>query len=742
MAIFRRRALNAVNRTTPIDGPLWLLRPQLLRRFRANLTQLGATLLPGRSARLVPTQEWRQQDPTECGAVSLGIVLRHFGRHVPLSELRRASGVSRDGSDAANLVRAAQLFGLEAKGFKKGLETLQSVRLPAILFWNFDHFLVLDGIEKGRFWLNDPATGRRCVELDEFDRCYTGVVLTLQPGEAFVPSPSPPAAAAQLRRRLSQERGLLLALLVSVAAAALLLTLLPLRLFNPWPPNLPLLVTLLLAALVLYPLAQGQARQLQRRTSRALQKQLVSLPSWVVQQFFSADLSGRLRLVPQLGAFVGQQAWLSLPLLVAALLWGVLLLPGHTALGLLVLAGLGAVALVSQWSERLERSRDAQQRQAAQRPAAILHGGLQDPETLKASALERDLWLRWSGLDAQATLERQRLAYSRDLQGWIPQLLAWSLPLLTMVVGLVAQLEPVPLVALALGLAVVQQRGQRLLHQWHNARAALEGLAAVEEQPADPLLLEREPGQVVRASGPVRVELEAVSFGYVPVLPPLIEGLSLTVEPGQRIAIVGGSASGKSTLARLMAGLLQPTAGTVRLNGHALMDWPRQQRLQAIAMVQQGLPLLSCSVRANLTFWDAAISQAELEEACATAEILDRIQALPQGFDTPLHQAGSQLSGGELQRLQIAQALLQKPALMILDEATAALDAACEAKVERAFRQIACTQIVVAHRLSTIRDADEILVLEQGRLVQRGLHIDMVRELGSPYQQLLALDDS
>jgi ATP-binding cassette subfamily B protein len=741
MAIFRSRAIDAANRSTPLDGPLQLLRPQLRRRFAANLDQLRTTLLPAPSARRARTEELRQQDPTECGAVSLGIVLRHFGRHVPLSDLRRVCGVSRDGSDAANLVRAAQLFGLEAKGFKKGLDALKTVALPAILFWNFDHFLVLDGIEAGRYWLNDPATGRRCVELDDFDRCYTGVVLTFTPGPAFQPSPPPPSAAAQLRRWLVQEPfALLAALLGAAVAATVLLALLPM---GPLPVSPFPLALLLAAALALQPLAQWQARRLQRRSSRGLQQQLLSLPSWVLQQSFSAELSGRLQLVPQLTTFVGQQLWLSLPLLLAAVLWGVLLLLRQPAVGLLLLAGLALVAWVSQWSERLERSRDAQQRQVAQRPAVILQGGLQDPETLKASALERNLWLRWSGLEALATQERQRLAYSRDLQGWIPQLLAWSLLALLVGVGLAAQLEPLPLVALALGLALVQQRGRRLLADWHQARAALASLMAVEEQPGDPLL--QEPASPAWG-GPVTggaalLELEAVSFGYVPVLPPLIEGFSLRVEPGQRIAIVGGSASGKSTLARLMAGLLQPTAGVVRLDGRPLMAWSRQQRLRAIAMVQQGLPLLSCSVRDNLTFWDAAISQAQLEQACATAVILERIEALPQGFDTPLQQAGLQFSGGELQRLQIAQALLQQPALLLLDEATAALDAATEAQLERALRQLPCTQIVVAHRLSTIRDADLILVLERGKLVQCGRHGAMVAELGSPYQQLLALEE-
>jgi ATP-binding cassette subfamily B protein len=301
---------------------------------------------------------------------------------------------------------------------------------------------------------------------------------------------------------------------------------------------------------------------------------------------------------------------------------------------------------------------------------------------------------------------------------------------------------PELLVPIGLGLALAQQRSRAVMRCWGESQATITSLESLEEQPLDPLLQEPNAASPPEEmpSGAASLELEAVSFGYVPVQPPLIEAFSLSVQPGQRIAIVGGSASGKSSLARLIAGLLQPTAGVVKLNGRPLLEWPRQQRLQAIAMVQQGMPLLSCSVRDNLTLWNPAISQEELEQACNAAAILERIQALPQGFDTSLQEAGQNLSGGEKQRLQIAQALVQRPSLLILDEATSALDARTEQRVEQMLRQLPCTQIVVAHRLSTIRDADEILVLEQGKLVQRGTHQSMVSELGSPYAELLRLE--
>lgn len=754
MGIYRNRAVDSATSPTVLDAPLLLPRPQLRRRWRANVDQLWALLLPGRSAGRLRTVEWRQQHPTECGAVSLGIVLRHFGRSVPLADLRRVCGVSRDGSDAANLARAARLFGLEARGFKKGLEALKSVALPAILFWNFDHFLVLEAQERDRYWLNDPATGRRCVDLEEFDRCYTGVVLTLQPGPGFQTSPAPASPARLLCRWIGAgSRLTLLGLTLSVPAVGLLIALLPAPAL--WPRLWPMLLALMVVALGMQPLAQALSRQLQGRCSRQLQQRLLTLPDWVVNQTFAAELSGRQLQLPVVATFLQQHLWPTLPLVLATLIWGGWLLVQQPSLGMVLWVGAGLLAWITQRSQQADYGRDAQRRLAASRAPLALQGGLEDPETLKASALERDLFLRWAGLDALAGRVRQRLDYSRDLLAWMPQLLGWSLPLL--LVGGALLWTPTGMgmaVVLALGFAATHWRSQQLLHHWADCRAALSSLENLAQQAPDPLVLERPAPDLPMGSTPegrgqgdvsappaASLELEEVSFGYVPVQPPLIERLSLRVEPGRRVAIVGGTGSGKSTLVRLMAGLLQPDAGTVRLNGRPLMGWSRPERLRAMAMVQQGLPLLSSTVRDNLCLWDPSISQEQLEQACAAAAILERIQALPQGFDTPLQQGGVRLSGGERQRLQIAQALLQRPSLLILDEATASLDGPTEARVERALRQLPCTQIVVAHRLSTVRDADEILVLEHGRLMQRGSHAELSAQPGSAYHQLLILDD-
>jgi len=731
MAIFRSRAIDAANRGETLDAPLVLPRSNLRRRFQGNLRQCLQGLRPSAGGRTIRTQEQLQQDPTECAAVSLSIVLEHHGCHKPLSEIRQACGVSRDGSDAANLVRAAKRFGLEAKGFKKGLSALETVPLPAVVFWNFNHFLVLDGIEADRFWINDPATGRRSVDLEEFDRCYTGVVLTMEPGEAFVPSEKRPGALQELLKWLSQsKRNTRFACLGCLALSAALLSQTTAALALPWPA----LTSLIGMSLAVIPVSQALARELERRLRQSLQQQLLLLPDWVLQQHFSSELSGRLGRVSELSAELRVVLGQSLPLVLGMTVWSFVLLFREPGVGLIVCAGVVLWLSVRRQTVRQQRSAEARARLSMSRAGLSLQGSLQDPATIKASALEHDLFLRWGGLEAIATRERQRLVYIRDLQDWVPRLILWCLPMV-----LFSASGTVALLVGSLGLALALERSSAFWQSWGGIQQAIRSIKDLEEQPRDPLVIPHQASEDM-PEGPASISLESVDFGYVPVLPPLIKGLNLSVKPGQRIALVGGSASGKSTVARLIAGLLQPSAGVVRINGKPMLELSKPQRCRTIAMVQQGMPMLSASVRENLTLFDPDIDERAIQRACVIAGIWERVQKLPQGLETALGQGGQKLSGGEQQRLQIAQALLQRPALLILDEATSALDARTEAQVETALKDLGCTQVVVAHRLSTIRDADEILVMDQGSLVQQGTHQALLEEEGSPYQKLLLLD--
>jgi ABC-type bacteriocin/lantibiotic exporter with double-glycine peptidase domain len=265
-------------------------------------------------------------------------------------------------------------------------------------------------------------------------------------------------------------------------------------------------------------------------------------------------------------------------------------------------------------------------------------------------------------------------------------------------------------------------------------------LEDVLEQPRDPLLTSREQGEdnsaPTRLSG--QIEIKDLRYGFTAITPPLIDGLTLTIHAGMRLALVGGSGSGKSTLAKLLAGLHQPTAGTILFDGKTLLELPRAVVVSSLAMVQQEIQLFGCSVRDNLSLWNHAIPESTLLEACRDVEMLDVVRGLPDGIDTLLSEGGRNLSGGQRQRLELARALVGNPSILIMDEATSALDAETEQKLIANLSRRGCTQVIVAHRLSTIRDADLILVMDQGRVIQQGTHERLMQDPSGVYFQLFS----
>ena len=316
MGIFRTRALDAANQDTLLETPLLLPRPKL-NKLKRNWWIFRDQISAYSPRGIRCTQEQRQQDPTECGAISLSIILNFYGCYTPISQIRHACGVSRNGSDAANLIRAAQFFGLEAKGFKKGLKSLKKANVPAILFWNFNHFVVLDGIKDDHYWINDPACGRRRIDKDEFDRCYTGVILTMTPGERFQRTPHPAGSLQLMAKVIRQiEPNTLITLTACIALASYGIS--AAMSGHLWGSGRGL--SILALSLMTIPVAQMASRQLQTKASQQLQKQLLQLPSWVVQQHSTAELSSRLNQLPSLARDLNQHGWINLPLFTAIIL--------------------------------------------------------------------------------------------------------------------------------------------------------------------------------------------------------------------------------------------------------------------------------------------------------------------------------------------------------------------------------------------------------------------------------------
>jgi NHLM bacteriocin system ABC transporter peptidase/ATP-binding protein len=706
-----------------------------------------------------------QMEMTECGAASLSIILQYYGRYIPLTELRQTCGVSRDGSDAASLIKAARSYGLEAKGFKMGLARLKRETPPLILFWEFNHFLVFEGFIGERVGLNDPASGPRTVSLDEFDRSYTGVALEIKPGPTFRPGGRRPSFWVAVGERLLIEKAAIVFLLLAGLAMIVPSLLMPVfsQIFidEIWGNQLaswqkPLFwgmaITILAQLFIQHMQRLGNrllARRLDRRFAARFEHHVLALPERFFTQRYAGDINNRVDLNSLVSSFIAEQL---LPLASGSLLLIFYLLITFLyspILGGIVVASTALNALAVSLNLRFQRDASLQLQKDGAKAQAVVISAIRDIETVKTSAIEQDIFTRFAGYQSKLLNFRQNLNLRQARLELIPIFFTTFNNVVVLVVGFIlvlrGQLTLGMLLAaqqVAMNLKIEIDKVITFVRQLPTFESSLLRLEDVLEQPIDPLLqapqnrtTDAPPVSRPRLSG--KVVIRDLRFGYLPMKPPLIDGLNLVINPGQRVAFVGGSGSGKSTLARLIAGLYQPSGGEILFDGRPLAMIPRAVAVRSLAMVQQEIQLYGCSVRDNLTLWRDAVEEDRIEEACADAQILDLVRSLPEGFDTRLNEGARNLSGGQRQRLEIARALVQDPAILVLDEATSALDSETERRLDEALRRRGCTQIIVAHRLSTIRDADEILVMEQGQVVQRGRHQEMVMGKGTPYALLL-----
>ena len=703
-----------------------------------------------------------QMEATECGAAALGSVLGYYRKFVPLEQLRIECGVSRDGSKLSNVAKAARKHGLTAKGFRKELEGLHELRMPVLVFWNFNHFVVLEGFGKGVAFLNDPASGPRKVSDEEFDLGFTGVVLTLEPNETFQKSGRPSRMMSGLRERLATSREAL-----TLAVLTGLMLVIPglavptfLRIFiddvlisqrASWA--VPLLIAMFVATVL-----QCGLTWLQSSTLLKLEAKLSLVGSsnffWHVlrlpMEFFSqrwpGDIAQRVGVNNRVASLLsGELATASIGMFsmvffaVVMFYYDVML----TVIGI-AMASINALALRfvsrhrTEESQRTERSRGL--------VAGAEAGGLQGIETIKSTGTEAEFFTKWSGYHARSLNAEQGLAVSTTFLSAVPQLLDGLTRVLIVSVGGLRVMDGALTVGMLLAFQSLMGRflapTQQLVALASNVQeleAGMKRLDDVLSYPADSRVTELDDaGQsadALKLSG--HLEILDVTFGYSRLEQPLLRNFHLTLRPGSRVALVGSSGSGKSTVARIVAGLFSPWDGDVLFDGQSRNGLSPSVISNSLAMVDQDIFLFAGTFAENLSMWDSTVSQTDLVRAAKDACIHDDIVVRRNGYDGEVLEGGANLSGGQRQRLEIARALAMNPTILVLDEATSALDVTTEKTIDDNLRRRGCTCIIVAHRLSTIRDCDEIVVLEQGEVVQRGNHDNLKMDSYGVYAQLI-----
>ncbi|HWW86748.1 MAG TPA: NHLP family bacteriocin export ABC transporter peptidase/permease/ATPase subunit [Vicinamibacterales bacterium] len=719
--------------------------------------------LPKPPNRRVRTPTILQMEAVECGAAALAMILAKYGRWVPLEELRHECGVSRDGSKANNVLKAARKYGLDAKGFKyDALEKLYTLKLPVILFWNFNHFIVLEGFKGGRVFLNDPAQGPRVVTMTELDGSYSGVVLTFQPAKEFAKGGQPPNMLPALRRRL---RGSEWALIFTILCGLFLVVpglAIPAFtqvfiddylvkgqkwLLGPllWMMGGAVLVQGALKWLQEYYLLRLETR-LALSTSSDFFNHIIRLPASYFGQRFAGEIGSRVQINDKVANIVSGKLAMTVIDSVMTLFYGALMCVYDVKLTLIV-AGLAMVNVGSvRLAARLRTDSSRRMMQDAGKLMGVSMNGLQMIETIKATGSEPEFFARWSGYFAKVVNTTQFLQVLGQISGAVPAFVQTLSTAAVLVLGGLKVMDGQMTMGMLVAYQTLLSSFTRPIVTFVQFGSTLQELTAdmnrlddVTRFPID-IQYRQDPKEVrhdptkIKLSG--HVELRDITFGYSPLEPPLVEDFNLVVKPGRRVALVGSSGSGKSTVAKLASGLFQPWKGEVLFDGVPRQQLPRELIANSLGVVDQDLFLFGGSVAENVTMWDSTIAPQRVRTAGRDAAIDEVIEAREGGYQSRVQEGGGNFSGGQCQRLEITRSLVGEPTIMILDEATSALDPTTEAHIDDSMRRRGCTCIIIAHRLSTIRDADEIIVMDRGKIVQRGTHEGM-KDAEGPYKYLM-----
>lgn len=702
-----------------------------------------------------------QMEATECGAASLAMILAYYGRWLPLEFLRQECGVTRDGSNADNLLKAARRQGCVAKAFAGRSEVLRKKEFPLILFWEFNHFLVLEGFQGDTVFLNDPAMGRRTVPWDEFITSYTGVYMKITPDENFKPEGEPYSIVKTVAAKLREDKWALIFLMVLGLCMIIPGLAVPVMsqifiddVFSlkhaDWIVKLLIamfgtmvmlgIMTAMRAAVLTY-----WQKKLTIADSSGFFWHVLRMPVTFFQQRYAADIASRIQFNESTAEVLSNQAATALLDLLVALFYLLLLFQYSVPLTLIGISISVVDIFVFLYMRRRQTDLIMRIQQDASKAYGVLMSGLMMVESIKANGSEGDLFAKWAGYAAKASVATQEMKLWTMKVKLLPLLLGGLNSALIMTVGGFSIMEGIMTAGIYTAfnnlIAKFHEPVQKLLslgNVLQNTEMQMRRLDDVRRYKTDSLNYPDENQTVSftgnRLSG--ELTLKDVSFGYSPLDPPLIEHFDLHLEPGRWAAVVGSSGSGKSTLAKLVAGLYEEWSGEILFDGVKRREIPRPVIVNSLATVDQDVFQISGTVRQNISMFDKSVPSTDIVQAAQDACIHDDIIQLQGGYDAEVSEGGLNFSGGQRQRLEIARALASNPSLLILDEATSAIDPMTEQKCLENIRRRGCTCLIVAHRLSTIREADEIIVLERGKVAERGTHRELISHDG-PYRRLI-----
>ena len=703
-----------------------------------------------------------QMEALECGAASLTMILAYYGKWIPLEQVREDCGVSRDGSNAKNILVAARNYGLNAKAYRYGPERLKEVgRFPMIVHWEFNHFIVLNGFKGDKVYVNDPARGSVTLTFEQFDEGFTGICLMFEPSENFEPSGKPRSIWAFAKSRLKGTSEAVTFIFATTMIASLTGIILSgfTRVFMDQllTGNDPEWLWPFIIGLSAFSVIQITASWIKAIYSYKIDGKMAVVGNmkfmWHVlrlpMKFFSQRMAGDIQqrqmsnqniagvLVKTLSPLVLQTGMLIF-YLVVMLRYSLIL----TAVGLL---STGLQVWASWWiSQKRVNVTRVMMRDSAKLASSTV-SGISMIETIKASGAENGFFEKWSGYQAGVNTQNIRITRINNYIGLIPSLLAELSNIAVMVLGVwlcITGHFTVGMVVAFQGLlsAFMEPASMFIgaLQSVQELRTEMERVEDVLKYPTDVNYSEEREadGKANFSKLTGNLELKNITFGYSRLAPPLIENFSMTLKPGEHVAFVGASGCGKSTLAKLISGLYQPWEGEILFDGKPISEIDRNSFTGSVAVVDQDITLFEDTIENNIKMWDSSIEDFEVILAARDAQIHKDIMEREGGYRCKLTEGGRDLSGGQRQRLEIARVLAQDPTIVIMDEATSALDAKTEYDVVQSIKARGITCIVVAHRLSTIRDSDEIIVLDHGKVVERGTH-DELMALGGYYTQLV-----